>query len=93
MNDVSKVYQTLSSYNIYKAREKVEKMSTDTELENNLEHESIDLELKDLNIHDILRANKSFMRVAATIFHYGNQSLSAAQIVNCVRSLELLPLR
>ncbi|CAO0791775.1 unnamed protein product [Mucor circinelloides] len=68
-------------------------MSTDTELENNLEHESIDLELKDLNIHDILRANKSFMRVAATIFHYGNQSLSAAQIVNCVRSLELLPLR
>lgn len=68
-------------------------MSTDTELENRLEHESIDLELKDLNIDAMLRANKSFMRLAATIFHYGNQSLSAAQLVNCVRSLGLLPLR
>ncbi|GAN10712.1 hypothetical protein MAM1_0389d10257 [Mucor ambiguus] len=68
-------------------------MATDTELENHLEHESIDLELKDLNIDAMLRANKSFMRLVATIFHYGNQSLSATQLVNCVRSLELLPLR
>lgn len=67
-------------------------MSTDTATDN-FEHETIDIELKDLNIDDHLRANTTFMKVAATIFHYGNQPLTAGQIVNCVRSFELLPLR
>ncbi|KAG2203694.1 hypothetical protein INT46_001724 [Mucor plumbeus] len=67
-------------------------MSTDTETDS-LEHETIDIELKDLNINDRLRANTTFMKVAATIFYYGNQPLTAGQIVNCVRSFGLLPLR
>lgn len=85
-----KVYPFFLSFSNYKTKSK---MSTDTELENHLAHDSIDLELKDLNIDATLRANKSFMRLAAAMFHYGNPSLCAGQLVNCVRSLALLPLR
>lgn len=67
-------------------------MSTDIATDS-LDHQTIDIELKDLNINDHLRANTTFMKVAAIIFHYGNQPLTAGQIVNCVRSFELLPLR
>ncbi|KAI8643083.1 phosphatase 2C-like domain-containing protein [Parasitella parasitica] len=67
-------------------------MATDTE-SGKIEHEPLDTELKGLNICDQLRANSSFMKVAATIFYYGNQALTAGEIVNCVRALELLPLR
>lgn len=93
-----KVYQTLFSnsalffLNIIKKKTFAKKMSTDTETDS-LEHETIDIELKDLNINDRLRANTTFMKVAATIFYYGNQPLTAGQIVNCVRSFGLLPLR
>ncbi|KAI7859973.1 hypothetical protein BDC45DRAFT_563997 [Circinella umbellata] len=55
--------------------------------------ENVDTELKDLNICDQLRANSSFMKVMATLFHYGNQSMNAAQLVIAVRALNLLPLR
>ncbi|KAI8391690.1 uncharacterized protein BYT42DRAFT_509844 [Radiomyces spectabilis] len=54
---------------------------------------SIDTELTQLNLCDQLRANSSFMKVIATIFHYGNQSMNAAQLVIAVRALDLLPLR
>ncbi|CEP17450.1 hypothetical protein [Parasitella parasitica] len=67
-------------------------MAEDTETDQ-IEYEPLDIELKGLNIGEQLRANKSFMKVAATIFYYGNQALTAGEIVNCVRSLELLPLR
>ncbi|KAI9318600.1 hypothetical protein BX666DRAFT_2026039 [Dichotomocladium elegans] len=55
--------------------------------------EGVDTELKDLNICDQLRANSSFMKIMATLFHYGNQSMNAAQLVIAVRALNLLPLR
>ncbi|KAI9266834.1 hypothetical protein BDA99DRAFT_558871 [Phascolomyces articulosus] len=55
--------------------------------------DTVDTELKDLNICDQLRANSSFMKVMATLFHYGNQSMNAAQLVIAVRALNLLPLR
>ncbi|KAI8146143.1 hypothetical protein BJV82DRAFT_406980 [Fennellomyces sp. T-0311] len=55
--------------------------------------DGIDTELKDLNICDQLRANSSFMKIMATLFHYGNQSMNAAQLVIAVRALNLLPLR
>ncbi|KAI9497365.1 hypothetical protein BDB00DRAFT_621041 [Zychaea mexicana] len=54
---------------------------------------NVDTELKHLNICDQLRANSSFMKVLATLFHYGNQSMNAAQLVIAVRALNLLPLR
>ncbi|KAI9472019.1 MAG: hypothetical protein EXX96DRAFT_344286 [Benjaminiella poitrasii] len=53
----------------------------------------VDTELAQLNIRDQLRANSSFMKVMATLFHYGNQAMNAAQLVIAVRALNLLPLR
>ncbi|KAI8338579.1 hypothetical protein BC941DRAFT_512705 [Chlamydoabsidia padenii] len=53
----------------------------------------IDTELTHFNLCDQLRANSSFMKVMATLFYYGNQTMSAAQLVTAVRALELLPLR
>lgn len=53
----------------------------------------VDTELKQLNICDQLRANSSFMKIMATLFHYGNQSMNAAQLVTAVRALDLLALR
>ncbi|KAI8994553.1 phosphatase 2C-like domain-containing protein [Pilobolus umbonatus] len=55
--------------------------------------ENIDTELAQLNICEPLRANSSFMKVIAALFHYGNQSMNAAQLVIAVRTLNLLPLR
>ncbi|ORZ18519.1 hypothetical protein BCR42DRAFT_411064 [Absidia repens] len=54
---------------------------------------SVDIELSQLNICDQLRANSSFMKVMATLFYYGNQTMNAPQLVTAVRALELLPLR
>lgn len=54
---------------------------------------SVDTELKELNICDQLRGNSSFMKIMATLFHYGNQAMNAAQLVIAVRALDLLPLR
>lgn len=53
----------------------------------------VDTELLQLNISDQLRANSSFMKVMATLFHFGNQAMNAAQLVVAVRTLDLLPLR
>ncbi|RCH83283.1 hypothetical protein CU098_004644, partial [Rhizopus stolonifer] len=53
----------------------------------------VDTELTHLNIADSLRANSSFMKIMATLFHYGNQAMNAAQLVIAVRALNLLPLR
>jgi hypothetical protein len=53
----------------------------------------VDTELTHLNISDQLRANSSFMKIMATLFHYGNQAMNAAQLVIAVRTLNLLPLR
>lgn len=53
----------------------------------------VDTELSQLNISDQLRANSSFMKIMATLFHYGNQAMNAAQLVVAVRTLNLLPLR
>ncbi|KAG2199821.1 hypothetical protein INT47_009434 [Mucor saturninus] len=55
--------------------------------------EPVDTELTQLNISEQLRANSSFMKIMATLFHYGNQSMNAAQLVIAVRALNLLPLR
>ncbi|KAI8072917.1 hypothetical protein BC940DRAFT_316370 [Gongronella butleri] len=55
--------------------------------------DSIDTELAQLALCDQLRANSSFMKVMATLFHYGNQPMNAAQLVIAVRTLQLLPLR
>ena len=55
--------------------------------------DSVDTELIQLNISEQLRANSSFMKIMATLFHYGNQSMNAAQLVIAVRALNLLPLR
>ncbi|ORX59561.1 hypothetical protein DM01DRAFT_1333025 [Hesseltinella vesiculosa] len=55
--------------------------------------ESVDTELGQLNLCDQLRSNSSFMKLMATLFHYGNQPMGAAQLVIAVRALELLPLR
>ncbi|KAF7724868.1 hypothetical protein EC973_000581 [Apophysomyces ossiformis] len=55
--------------------------------------QSVDTELRQLNLSDQLRGNSSFMKVMATLFHYGNQPLNAAQLVVAVRALDLLPLR
>ncbi|OBZ84389.1 hypothetical protein A0J61_07560 [Choanephora cucurbitarum] len=54
---------------------------------------SVDTDLAQLNLADSLRANSSFMKVMATLFHYGNQAMNAAQLVIAVRALNLLPLR
>jgi hypothetical protein len=53
----------------------------------------IDIALTQFDLCDQLRANSSFMKVMATLFYYGNQTMSAAQLVIAVRALELLPLR
>ncbi|GAA5815476.1 hypothetical protein MFLAVUS_008988 [Mucor flavus] len=55
--------------------------------------ETVDTELTQLNISEQLRANSSFMKIMATLFHYGNQAMNAAQLVIAVRALNLLPLR
>ncbi|KAG0171041.1 hypothetical protein DFQ28_008981 [Apophysomyces sp. BC1034] len=55
--------------------------------------QSVDTELRQLNLSDQLRGNSSFMKVMATLFHYGNQPMNAAQLVVAVRALDLLPLR
>lgn len=55
--------------------------------------EAVDTELTHLNISEQLRANSSFMKIMATLFHYGNQAMNAAQLVIAVRALNLLPLR
>ncbi|KAI8877814.1 protein serine/threonine phosphatase 2C [Backusella circina FSU 941] len=55
--------------------------------------DSVDTELSQLNLSEQLRANSSFMKIIATLFHYGNQSMSAAQLVSAVRTLDLLQLR
>ncbi|RCH97733.1 hypothetical protein CU097_012680 [Rhizopus azygosporus] len=53
----------------------------------------VDTELTQLNIPEDLRTNSSFMKVMATLFHYGNQSMNATQLVVAIRALNLLPLR
>jgi hypothetical protein len=53
----------------------------------------VDTELTQLHISEQLRANSSFMKIMATLFHYGNQAMNAAQLVVAVRALNLLPLR
>jgi hypothetical protein len=53
----------------------------------------VDTELTQLKISEQLRANSSFMKIMATLFHYGNQAMNAAQLVVAVRALNLLPLR
>ncbi|KAG1052269.1 hypothetical protein G6F43_005578 [Rhizopus delemar] len=53
----------------------------------------VDTELAQLNIPEDLRANSSFMKVMSTLFHYGNQSMNATQLVIAIRALNLLPLR
>ncbi|RCH94720.1 hypothetical protein CU097_013252 [Rhizopus azygosporus] len=53
----------------------------------------VDTELAQLNIPEDLRTNSSFMKVMATLFHYGNQSMNATQLVVAIRALNLLPLR
>ncbi|KAG0163574.1 hypothetical protein DFQ30_011344 [Apophysomyces sp. BC1015] len=55
--------------------------------------ETIDIELPQLKIHEQLRANTSFMKVMAALFHYGNASMNAGQLVAAVRALNLLVLR
>jgi hypothetical protein len=55
--------------------------------------DAVDTELSQLNLSEQLRANSSFMKIIATLFHYGNQSMSAAQLVSAVRTLDLLQLR
>ncbi|KAG0768667.1 hypothetical protein G6F33_002520 [Rhizopus arrhizus] len=54
---------------------------------------AVDTRLTQLNIPEDLRANSSFMKVLATLFHYGNQSMNAVQLVVAVRTLNLLALR
>ncbi|KAI9306468.1 hypothetical protein BJ944DRAFT_263505 [Cunninghamella echinulata] len=55
--------------------------------------DSIDTELTHLNLCDQLRSTSSFMKVMATLYYYGNQTMNAAQLVVAVRALDLLPLR
>ncbi|KAF7721444.1 hypothetical protein EC973_004668 [Apophysomyces ossiformis] len=55
--------------------------------------DAIDIDLSQLQIHEQLRANASFMKIMATLFHYGNPSMNAAQLVAAVRTLNLLALR
>ncbi|KAG1057292.1 hypothetical protein G6F43_000867 [Rhizopus delemar] len=54
---------------------------------------AVDTRLTQLNIPEDLRANSSFMKVLATLFHYGNQSMNAVQLVVAIRALNLLALR
>ncbi|KAI7906740.1 phosphatase 2C-like domain-containing protein [Cokeromyces recurvatus] len=68
-------------------------IKSDVNTESVAETPIIDTELAQLNICDQLRANSSFMKVMATLFHYGNQAMNAAQLVIAVRTLNLLPLR
>ncbi|KAI9023766.1 hypothetical protein CLU79DRAFT_827323 [Phycomyces nitens] len=55
--------------------------------------ETVDTELLQLNITEEMRGISAFMKVMATLFHYGNQPMNAAQLVGAVRALDLLPLR
>ncbi|KAL0074050.1 phosphatase 2C-like domain-containing protein [Phycomyces blakesleeanus] len=55
--------------------------------------ETVDTELLQLNISEEMRGISAFMKVMATLFHYGNQPMNAAQLVGAVRALDLLPLR
>ncbi|KAI9262082.1 phosphatase 2C-like domain-containing protein [Sporodiniella umbellata] len=57
------------------------------------ESPAVDTELSQLNIPDDLRGNSSFMKVMTTLFHYGNQSMNATQLVIAIRALNLLALR
>ncbi|KAL0087847.1 hypothetical protein J3Q64DRAFT_1809114 [Phycomyces blakesleeanus] len=54
--------------------------------------ETVDTELLQLNISEEMRGISAFMKVMATLFHYGNQPMNAAQLVGAVRALDLLPL-
>ncbi|KAG1444176.1 hypothetical protein G6F56_010405 [Rhizopus delemar] len=53
----------------------------------------VDTELSQLNIPAVLRANAAFMKILIVLFHYGNQSMDANQLVLGIETLKLLQIK
>ncbi|KAI9263040.1 phosphatase 2C-like domain-containing protein [Sporodiniella umbellata] len=53
----------------------------------------VDVELSQLNIPAVLRANAALMKILVVLFHYGNQAMDAKQLVLGIENLKLLELK
>ncbi|RUS15001.1 hypothetical protein BC937DRAFT_93041, partial [Endogone sp. FLAS-F59071] len=53
----------------------------------------LDLDLPQLNLLPELRANSSFMKIIAALFYHANRQMTAHDLVDVIKELDLLPLR